>query len=281
MDSLELPCGRCMGCRQDKRLGWTIRCTNEAQLYDANTFVTLSYDEEHLPASLSLEYRDVQLWLKRLRKQMRGVSKGPDGKYPIRFFLSGEYGPQTGRPHWHAILFNCYFEDSVQLLNRSYRSTLAETLWNQGNVVLDKVNPTTIAYVAGYTQDKLYGKDAYEDVVNVRTGEISARRPPLVSMSRRPGIGAWWLQRYSSDVFGGSEAPRDICVIQGKERRIPSYYWRWFQENGDSFVVEELREKRLDRAKEIDPSENTRERRAVKEEAAIRRIRTFSGRKHF
>lgn len=281
MDSLELPCGRCMGCRQDKRLAWTIRCTHEAQLYDANTFITLSYDEDNLPGDMSLEYGHVQLWLKRLRKRLKGVTKLPDGRRPIRFFLSGEYGPTTGRPHWHAILFNAWFEDSVQLMNKSYRSETADKLWSLGNTSLDLVNATTIAYVAGYTQDKLYGSDAYEDLVNVRTGEISKRRPPLVSMSRRPGIGAGWYERFASDLFGTSESPRDIAVIQGRRRKVPSYYWRYFQQNGDPFVIDEIRQKRLDRAAEVDVSENTIERRAAKEEAAIRRIRTFSGRKTF
>lgn len=278
MLSMEVPCGRCTGCRLDRRLEWTVRCTHEQQLYAGNTFITLSYADEHLPSSLSLEYRDVQLWLKRLRKEVRGNTKGPNGKYPIRFFLSGEYGPQTQRPHWHAILFNCVFEDQIRLLNGQYVSEQAERIWSKGNVRLDNVNPATIAYVAGYTQDKLYGRQAYEDVVNISTGEVSERRAPFVSMSRRPGIGAAWLDRFSSDLFGTSEKPHDFAVLQGSKRKVPGYYWRRFSENGDPFVVEAIHEARKERAAEIDLSEKTLERRAVKEEVALRRLRTFSPR---
>lgn len=278
---LELPCGHCTGCLCDRRMEWSIRCTHEAQLYDSNLFVSVDYAPEKLPASLSLEYRDVQLWLKRVRKELRGVSPGPNGKYPIRFFLSGEYGSETKRPHWHAILFNCRFADQVKLLNGNWQSDQAERLWSKGRCVIGEVTPQSISYVAGYTTDKLYGRanqEQYEDVVNVSSGEVTARRPELVSMSRRPGIGAWWYERYSRDLFGASGAPHDFAVIDGQRRRVPRYYWRLFLENGDPNSVEEVREARLARAAEVDRSEETLERRCVREEALLRRVRTFSKR---
>lgn len=283
-DALELPCGRCTGCRMDRRSEWAIRCVHEAQLYDANQFVSLDYAPEHLPLSLSLEYRHVQLWMKRLRKELRGVNAGPNGKFPIRFFLSGEYGPLTKRPHWHAILFNFRFPDQVRLMNGTFRSEVAERLWSSGRVVIGDVTPASVAYVAGYTTDKVYGleaRDHYEDVVDLSTGEVTGRRPELVSMSRRPGIGAWWYDRHRSDLFGTSSAPRDFAVHEGQKRKVPGYYWRRFCESGDPFVIEELQQARIARAAEIDPSESTVERRAVKEEAALRRIRTFSSRSNF
>lgn len=285
---LELPCGHCTGCRMDRRREWSIRCVHEAQLYDCNQFLTLDYAPEHLPSSLSLEYRDVQLWLKRLRKEVKGVSPihMPDGKiqYPVRFFLSGEYGSMRNRPHWHAILFNCRFADQVKLMNGMWQSDQAERLWGKGRVVIGDVTPASAAYVAGYTTDKLYGaeaRDGYEDVVNLQTGEVTARRPELVSMSRRPGIGHWWYERYSSDLFGDGSAPHDFSVLQGFKQKVPRYYWRRFSENGDQFVVEEIKEMRYKRAAEVDPKESTVERRAVREEATLRRVRTFSPRKGF
>jgi len=278
---LELPCGHCTGCLMDRRRSWSIRCMHEAQLYDSNLFVTLDYAPEHLPASFSLEYRDIQLWLKRLRKEMRGVSKGPNGQYPIRFFLSGEYGPKTGRPHWHTILFNVDFADKVQLMNGSWRSTQAESLWNKGQVVIQGVGPESISYVAGYTTYKVYGRgsrDAYEDVVNLATGEISARRPEMVSMSRRPGIGHWWYEKYHGDLFGSHEAPHDFAIIGGRKQKVPLYYWRKLQEDGSPEVVEELHDARLERASVRPIEESSVGRRAVREESLLRRVRTFSPR---
>lgn len=101
-------------------------------------------------------------------------------------------------------------------------------------------------------------------------------------MSRNPGIGTWWFEKHARDLFGSDRSPHDFAVLDGEKRRVPRFYWRKYQVSGDPFVVEELHEARLARAREVDPVENTVERRAVKEEAAFRRLRTFSPRNsHF
>lgn len=272
---LELPCGKCIGCKLDRARAWSIRIGHEAQLYDSNLFVTLTYAPEFVPESLSLEYSDFQNFMKRLRKRLSGVSLGPNGGYPIRFFCAGEYGGQTGRPHWHCILFNTRFGDEERLINGTSRSTLCEELWMRGNVVIGDVNAASAAYVAGYTLKKRYGAEAadhYEDVVNVKTGEVTSRRREFVTMSRRPGIGAWWYKRYGSDLF-----PMDSAVAEGKEHKVPQYYWRRFQEHGDPKVIEEIQYERELRALERE-SESTPDRRLVREVIAHRRAALFGER---
>ena len=74
-----------------------MRCNHEASLYSVNSFVTLTYDDEHLPGDQCLDHRDFQLFMKRLRK-----------RFPSRFFMCGEYGGLNGRPHYHSILFGVY-----------------------------------------------------------------------------------------------------------------------------------------------------------------------------
>lgn len=269
---LELPCGRCIGCRSDRARAWSIRIGHEAQLYDENVFVTLTYDDASLPASRSLEYGDFSGFMKRLRKRLRGRCQSPDGRFPIRFFVAGEYGSRTGRPHWHAVLFNCWFPDQQRLINETWRSRMCEELWSRGNVVIGAVTPSSAAYVAGYTSKKVYGAgaaDHYEDVVNLRTGEVTARRPEFCVMSRRPGIGAWWYARYGGDLF-----PVDHAVQEGKTYKVPRYYWRRFQEEGDARVVEEVAYARELKALE-NLEESTPERRVVREVVAERRARLF------
>lgn len=276
-DVLQLPCGRCVGCRMDQARSWSIRIGHEAQLYDSNLFVTLDYAPEHL-RSWSLQYRDMQLFLKRLRKRVKGVSQAPDGRRPIRFFLCGEYGERFKRPHWHVILFNCRMPDQERFVNGSYRSSVMEEVWGAGNCVIGDVTPASAAYVAGYTQDKVYGQRAreyYEDLVDPRTGEVSSRRPPFVVMSRRPGIGHWWYQRYGGDLF-----PHDHAVQGGKSYKVPRYYWEKFQSSGDWRVVDEVREARYQRAMDHDPLESTPARRGVREEVARARMRHFMQRNH-
>jgi hypothetical protein len=102
--TLELPCGQCIGCRLERSRQWAMRCLHESSLYDRNAFVTLTYDDEHLPPGGSLNYPDFQRFMKRLRK---------NSKSPIRFYMGGEYGESTLRPHFHVCLFGYDFPDKV------------------------------------------------------------------------------------------------------------------------------------------------------------------------
>ena len=274
-DRLEVPCGRCVGCRMDRSRSWSIRVMHEAQLYARSSFVTLDYAPEHLPSSLSLEYRDFQLFMKRLRKRVRGVSAGPDGNYPIRFFVAGEYGEKYKRPHYHAILFNCWFDDSVRYHNGTFRSGIAEALWNKGRCVIGDVTSRSAAYCAGYTLNKVYrNAEHYEDVVNVRTGELTSRRPEFCVMSRRPGIGARWYDRYKSDLF-----PCNHAVMDGRAYKVPRYYVKKL-ECEDGLLSEEMAQKRYLRAKEKPLEESSERRRADREAVAVARLMLFGERAH-
>ena len=102
---IEVACGRCIGCRKEYARQWAMRCLHEASLFDENSFVTLTYDDKHLPAGGTLVKRDVQLFLKRLRRKFSDRT--------IRYFFSGEYGGDTLRPHYHGCLFGFAFPDQV------------------------------------------------------------------------------------------------------------------------------------------------------------------------
>jgi len=274
-DKLELPCGRCVGCKLDRARAWSIRIGHEASLYAGNVFATLDYRPDAL-RSLSLEYGDFQRFMKRLRKRLEGVSSLPDGRRPIRFFVAGEYGERFGRPHWHAILFNTWFPDSVRFANGTWRSELAEELWSHGNVVLGEVTPASAAYVAGYTLGKAYkrAKDYEEDLVNPLTGEVSGRRPEFVRMSRNKGIGSVWYDRWSSDLWNGDQAVQD-----GRAYKVPRFYYeRLRREN--PLQGEEVAHGRFLRALETPREESTPERRAVREEYTQARYDWYEQREH-
>ena len=98
MPFVQVPCGLCLECRIQHARQWADRCVLEAKNYKDNYFVTLTYDDDFLPNHNSLEPRDLQLFLKRLRKTF------PHTK--IRFLASGEYGDSSFRPHYHLILLN-------------------------------------------------------------------------------------------------------------------------------------------------------------------------------
>lgn len=273
--ALELPCGRCIGCKMDRRRMWSVRIQHEAQLYVSNWFLTFTYDDGKKLVDPSLDYKDFQAFMKRLRARLKGEVEAPDGRRPIRFFCAGEYGGKTFRPHYHAILFNVVFKDLESYVNGTFRSKIAEDLWGSGNVVIGNVSAQSASYVAGYTMKKVHGADArahYEDVVNVRTGELSSRRPEFVVMSRKPGIGTWWYEKYWQDLFPGDQA-----VSDGKCWKVPRFYWEKFKEMADPAVVEEVEYARYLKAAE-NLEESTEARRVVKEERAERMSAMFEDR---
>lgn len=205
-----LPCGRCIGCRLERSRQWAMRCVQEASLYEENSFITLTYDQDHVPADYSLRKRDWQLFMKRLRKHY-------DGKR-IRFFACGEYGETTFRPHYHAILFNHQFEDRSVVTKQTengvvsiFQSQILNNLWGRGFASSGDVTFESAAYVARYCLKKINGAEA--------EAHYFGREPEFSLMSRMPGIGAGWLKCYCKDVY-----PNDICFSRGKPCKPPKYY---------------------------------------------------------
>lgn len=214
--ALSLPCGQCIGCRLKKSRDWAIRCVHESTLHKSNLFVTLTYDLDHLSADQSLDYRDFQLFMKRLRKSFH------DG---IRFYMCGEYGDQFGRPHFHACLFNLDFPDKklwkIQRGNRLYVSKKLSDLWGKGYCIIGNVTFQSAAYISRYIMKKRTGDSAkdYYTFTNPETGEVFQRKPEFTNMSRRPGLGVGWFEKYHKDVF-----PSDTVVLNNKKFTPPSFY---------------------------------------------------------
>lgn len=259
---MEVPCGQCIGCRLEKSRQWALRCVHEASLHEDNCFLTLTYNDENLPENNSLNLRDFQLFMKRLRKQ---YGSG------IRFFHCGEYGEKNGRPHYHAILFNFDFPDkelhSVRSGNRLYTSVALDNLWNKGFASIGNVTFESAAYVARYCLKKIVGKDAsqYYERFNPETGEIVEIAREYATMSRRPGIGHGWYKK-----FGGETYRDDFVVHDGVKMKPPKAYDRFMEdENPDRYA--KIRGRRVrEAAKHAD--NNTPERLRVREKVQKRRL---------
>ncbi len=249
-----LPCGQCIGCRLERSRQWAMRCMHEAQMYDRNCFVTLTYDDEHLPPNGSLNKRDFQLFMKRLRKR---YGSG------IRYYQCGEYGELLGRPHHHAILFNFDFPDkelwSVRYGVRLYRSASLEQLWPYGYSTIGDVTFESAAYVARYCTKKITGKLAHE--------HYKGKLPEYATMSRRPGIGRTWLEKYKDDVYNYDY----VVVRNGLKLRPPRYYDRIYDEIDPERMMA-IKEKRGEAAKE-NIKEKHWQRLETKEELAERRLK--------
>lgn len=261
---LQVPCGRCVGCRLERSRQWAVRCMHEASLYDANVFVTLTYDDEHLPEFNSLNYKHFQDFMKRLRKRFEPVN--------IRFYMCGEYGDDFSRPHYHACLFNCFFPDRRRISSGTsgsplYRSDILSSLWPHGYSSIGDVTFESAAYVARYVMKKVTGDaaDSHYTTVDPDTGEISKRTPEFNKMSLKPGIGAAWFAKYHKDVF-----PRDFVVSRGTQAKPPRYYDKLLKKNFPD-LVDEVQFKRYNDA-QARRDDSTDDRLAVREEIALAKL---------
>jgi len=214
---LQLPCGQCQHCRLQRSAEWATRITHEAQLYERNCFVTLTYSDEHLPEDSGLQKRHWQLFAKAMRKEVG----------PFRYYMCGEYGERTNRPHYHACIFGEDFSEDRELASvnhqgdRVYESKWLDWIWKKGGCRVGNLTSQSAAYVARYCMKKATGPAALEryERVNTETGEVLRVQPDFALMSLKPGIGARWLDQYKNDVY-----PMDEVVINGTRRRVPRYY---------------------------------------------------------
>ena len=196
--ALLLPCGSCLGCRKSRAREWAYRCSLELQQHREATFLTLTYDELHVPPTLSK--RHLQLFWKRLRRDWPAKS--------IRYFSCGEYGTKTARPHYHAIVFGID-PDRVGFFIDAWRDGRDQPM---GFVDARPVNPARIAYTAGYVSKKIGWRESRDLRVDPSTGEEYKYQPPFILMSRRPGLGkAAALQHPNSfrlqAIYDGSPIP--------------------------------------------------------------------------
>lgn len=245
---LTVPCGQCLGCRLERSRQWAVRLLHEKTQHDLAVFVTLTYDDDHLPEDGSLHKEHFQLFMKRLRKR-HGAQ--------IRYFHCGEYGEQGRRPHYHAILFGIDFADRKLHStngsgNKLYSSdTLAKT-WGHGFCLIGDVTFESAAYVARYVVKKVTGEMAESHYRHVLPdGEVVNLEPEYVTMSRDPPIGGGWFDKFASDVF-----PADRVVINGKECQPPRIY-RKLLEKRDEQMAKVLKYRRIARANEHQDDQTT------------------------
>ena len=259
--SFHVPCGRCQGCRVARSREWAVRCMHEAKMYDFNQFITLTYDDKHLPDDYSVDVRTFQLFMKRLREAL---------PQRIRYFACGEYGDQTLRPHYHALIFNHYFNDqkyykTTQSNSKIYTSKKLDDIWQLGQCYIGNVTYRSAAYTARYTFKKIGGEIAADHYTRIHplSGNLVRVKPEFAVGSRRPGIGYSFFQKFKSDFY-----PSDFCTVEGKRHPIPRYYTQLLAEE-EAQHVKRLRKVEANKHRE----DNTPARLAVRGEVLAARLK--------
>lgn len=223
-----LPCSKCTGCRMRRAREWMIRCTHELRYHQDSCFLTLTYDNDHLPDGGNLCMSHPQCFMKRLRFQLSQQN------IKISYILSGEYGTRrTRRPHYHMIIFGFAFSDLVRYLKTNsklpvYTSVTATKLWSYGRVIIGTATSASAGYVAQYVMKKSTTFDYTRD----------GRVPEFLTMSRRNGIGYTYFGEFKDNIYAN-----DRIIHEGHELPVPKYYDRQL-EKVDPDLYEKIKLKR-------------------------------------
>lgn len=243
-----LPCGKCIGCRIERSRQWATRMMLELRYHEKACFITLTYNDDNLPMktyinqhgeqkiSYTLEKKAYQDFMKRLRRHYEPEK--------IRFFACGEYGSQTRRPHYHAILFGVDFAEDRKVLKVDkgyymYRSPTLEALWPFGYSMICDVNWNTCAYVSRYCTKKFGTRqNIYYQTFNIE--------PEFNLMSRRPGLGGQFYYDNKDELY----ITQSIWMQNsngGFKSRLPGYFDRLYDlENHEE--MEEIKKNRKEMA---------------------------------
>ncbi len=239
--NLELPCNKCLSCKLRKAKQWALRCWHESQMHEQSSFVTFTYDDKHLPPFGDLRHSDFQLFMKRLRHRYPGVS----------YFMCGEYGDLTNRPHYHALLFGYYPKDAkyhrTQNNNRYYKSEELDYFWKQGFTDTTNVSYKSAGYIARYTLKKQLPDEATQDRYTYldHNQNLQLKQFEYIRMSLNPAIGLSWIKKYAEQTI------RHDYVLDpdGNKCPVPKYYLDYLASEVCEETSENNKNKRIEKAR--------------------------------
>lgn len=221
----------CVGCRLERARQWAMRCMHEKRLHSASAWLTLTYRNERLTflenGLATLVKRDVQLFLKRLRSGRQSE---------LRYFMCGEYGETTQRPHYHVLMLNTSFPDmKFHKRSRSGKNLFASAeldgVWKLGDCLIGEVDFESCAYTAGYMLKNDYVVGRLEEYKEAQARRLAGRQEEYIAMSLKPGLGAGYWSKYQDEI-----CQHDSVIVRGHEVSIPRFYSeRWKKKDLASF----------------------------------------------
>lgn len=240
LPELKLPCGKCSECIHDYYSYWATRGYYELLNWKSSYFITFTYDNDHLPGNRSLNKKELQKFIKRVK-----MAYGSSKENPIRQIYCGEYGERNFRPHYHVILFNISFDDLVETRATDqghicYNSPKLSSLWKNGLIEISEATPATIAYLFKYILKKKTRKEKKTPlVITDHEGLTWEVEHEFIEASRNPGIGAHL--RNSPSIRKG------FLSVDGVPKALPKYFLTYLKDT-DPDWYEELKDQRFDHA---------------------------------
>lgn len=219
---------------------WATRGSRELLRWPYSLFITLTYDDQHLPQNGSLNKKDIQDFIKRVKKRL-GSSK----ENPIRQIYCGEYGSRTSRPHYHVILFNAFFDDlkgwrKSDQGHQIFTSKLLDSLWGLGHAEFGIAQPGSIAYLFKYVLKKKSRKEKEQPLYIERDGVTFEVAHEFIEASRNPGIGA--------HIRGSDSLKKGYLTLDGVKKKLPKYYKEHMKKH-DPFLHEEISDRNFEHAR--------------------------------
>lgn len=169
------PCGQCTPCTINARRVWTARLLLEANYHADVVFVTWTYKED---GNGSVDKADFRKYLASVRTQLNRLG------VQFRYYAVGEYGDETGRPHYHAVLYGIPGKE-YELLRKTWLSRSHADSKVGGFVRFDRFSPDLAAYITGYVAKKWHKRDRYAEQ------RLLGREREFSLTSRRPGLAAF------------------------------------------------------------------------------------------
>jgi len=277
-----LPCGKCLSCQIDKSKEWATRGFHESQTHTENSFITLTYDEEHLPKHSTLVKKDLTNFIKLLRYYInKGRTKDDPDWIETKYLAAGEYGSKQNshRPHYHICLFGYEPRDKQFFFSNKwgdsvYTSETISKIWkNKGYITISPLTYRTVAYTARYTVKKIVTKeDRQQDDywIDKETGEtnynpvaykkgllMKNKIPEFITMSQ--GIGKNWHKKFAKDTH------KDYITVNYGKHKVPRYYDK-LMEKEDPQRLQAIKNKRI-----LAAIQNEKTPQKLKQEATIKR----------
>lgn len=195
-----VPCGRCPACYSRRASGWSFRLMQHEKNSDSAHFITLTYDTDNVPITpkgfMGLDKSHPPGFFKRLRKN------SPKGGKPIKYYIVGEYGGNTDRPHYHAILFNA----TVPAI---------ESAWKLGTIHYGTVTGASIGYTLKYISKP--GR--------IPMHKNDDRQKEFALMSKGLGLSYITNQMYHWHNDSQEDWNRMYCNVEGGQKiSMPRYY---------------------------------------------------------
>lgn len=235
------PCGKCLNCLKKRISGWSFRLMMEEKRSSSAYFITFTYDTDSVPISkngfMELRKSDVQRFFKRLRKN-HDYDNGCDsirGKdtQSIRYFAVGEYGGNTRRPHYHAIIYNADLSKLIgerdakfvkmgKLLLDGERPYYCDA-WTKkekgkprkyiGHITVGKVSEASVGYTLKYMQKPAWRPMHRNDD---RTPQFSLMSKRLGSNYLNEAMIKWHMEDVNERMY---------CNLKGGQKiGMPRYY---------------------------------------------------------